>query len=958
MKFLYLLILLCLTLPTAAQYRVSGTVVDAKDRKPMASATVALTAVGTDNLQAQSTDANGKFSISVPSGNYTLRVIFTGYSAQEKTVTVKDADLSVGTIRLKEDDHELQEVKAVGTIQRQEQRGDTTIFNAAAFKVNPDATTEDLIKKMPGMVVSSDGSVTHGGETVKKVLVDGKEFFGSDASIALKNIDASMVDKIEVFDKASEQSEFTGFSDGNEERTINILTKMGIKSGEFGRVYGGYGTDEHYEAGGNYNYFYGEHRVSVIGMLNNVNQLNFSFDDVTGAMSNGGGRAMRGMGGGGRSGLNRTGAIGANYNFEREDKLKIETSYFFNYNRNENSSSSNQEYFTDSDDDAIHTYDSESGSLSHNYNHRGNLRLKWTINDNNSLIFSPSISWQNYDDNSNDWGADANDNIIYKYVAQNDDDETTGYSLSGDLTYRHRFSLPKRTATLRLTASTNSSDADSESQSGQDNYTDGTYDDGIVMSQITTSESSSYSYSAKATYNEPFGENFVLQLAYEPSVSISDNDKRVNADSVDVSTSASSAAVDFSNYRFSPLLSNKKESTYTKHSAGIALNYSLGKQIKASVGVDFQHSILDGDQTYPYSFDTHRTFTSLVPNANLRIKKDKSFNFRITYRASTSAPSISQLQNVVDVSNIRKYTGGNENLGLSTTHSLRLQTAMSNVETSRFLFLMGNVSFVDDYIATSSIIASSDTLIDNDITLPSGTQYSKPINMDGYVSAGINLTMSSPVSWLGSNVNLTLGANFNKKPSMYNNKKVTNKTNTLTAGLTIGSSFSENIDFNVGYRGNYNIVKTTSSASSDYNYYSHTANADITWLFANQRLVLTNSLNHNFTCGMGDDYDSNYLLWNAAFGVKVFKDRRGEIKLRVNDILDSSESTQRSIQDAYIQTSSTDVLRRYAMITFTYKFKNIGDLPTNERKGPDGGFRGGPPPDGPGGGPGGMGGPF
>ena len=278
--------------------KVSGKVVDSRDRQPLIGATAFVTPTNGGKPQAQGTDANGQFSIvNLRSGTYDLKIVFVGYANYEKKLTLKSEtpEQNLGTIRLKAEDLEIEEVKAVGTMVRQEQRGDTTVFNAAAFKVNPDATTEDLLKKVPGMQVK-DGSVTHGGETVKKVLVDGKEFFGSDLMLALKNIDANMVDKIEVYDKQSDQSEFTGFSDGNEERTINILTKMGIKKGFFGRLYGGYGTDEHYEGGGNLNCFVGEHRFSLIGMSNNVNQQNFSFDDVTGAMSNGGGRSMRGMG--------------------------------------------------------------------------------------------------------------------------------------------------------------------------------------------------------------------------------------------------------------------------------------------------------------------------------------------------------------------------------------------------------------------------------------------------------------------------------------------------------------------------------------------------------------------------------------------------------------------------------------------------------------------------------------
>ena len=822
-------------------------------------------------------------------------------------------------------------------MQRQEQKGDTTVFNAAAFKVNPDATTEDLLKKMPGMQVK-DGTVTQGGETVKKVLVDGKEFFGSDPMLALKNIDASMVDKIEVYDKQSDQAQFTGFSDGNEERTINILTKMGIKSGRFGRVYGGLGTDfdddTYYEAGGNMNLFKDIHRFSVIGMLNNVNQLNFSFDDVTGAMANGGGRSMRGMGGGGRDGHNTTGAIGLNYNMEKEKKLKIETSYFFNYNKNTNASESLQEYFSEEGQDSVRTYNSTSGGKSHNYNHRASLRLQWTIDDNNSLTFSPSVSWQKYDGNGDDQGFDYWDDRLYQKTVQIDESKTKGYSLGGDINWRHRFSIPRRTISLRVSASANNSDSDGESSSYNEYLVQTSKN--LMTSQETSNESRSIQYGAKLMYTEPFGEHMALQVNYSPSYKISKNDKQVYADSL---TTLTDTPV-FSNYRFSQLLSNKKESDYLIHRAGVGLNIFKGKELNATLGLDFQKSILDGEQTYPLAYETSHSYTSLMPSAELRINKNRTLNVRLTYRTSSSAPSISQLQNVVDVSNIRRYSTGNDDLSQSTTHELRTFLSANRTETSRFIFFNASASFTNDYIATSSVIATKDSTIDFGILLPAGTQFSKPLNMDGKVTARANVTLSTPVSWLGSNFSLNLGTSVNKTPSMYNYKKVTSRTNTVSGGVNLSSSFSENVDFNIGYDAAYNIVKSTQTVANNYNYYSHTIRADLTWLFANQRIVFTNNLSHKYTYGMGDNYDSNYLSWNASLGGKLFKDKRGELKVRVNDILNSTESTRRSIQTAYVQTSTTDVLRRYAMLTFTYKFKSIGTPQVQEGGDRRGGFGG------------------
>ena len=317
---------------------------------------------------------------------------------------------------------------------------------------------------------------------------------------------------------------------------------------------------------------------------------------------------------------------------------------------------------------------------------------------------------------------------------------------------------------------------------------------------------------------------------------------------------------------------------------------------------------------------------------------------RFNYRTSSSAPSITQLQNVVDVSNVRKYSAGNEDLSQSTTHQLTLRGAASNMTTSRFIHFNANVSIVKDYIATASMIATEDSIIDHGILLPAGTQFTKPINMDGNVSARANVTLSTPITLIGSNFNLNLGANLSKRPSMYNYKEVTNREYALNGGVSLSSSFSENVDFNISYNGSYNIEKSTQTVSNNYNYYSHTAGADLTCNFANQHLVFTNNFAHKYTNGMGED-DVNYLTWNASLGFKFLSRRQAELKLRVNDILNTTESISRSIQDAYVQTSRTEVLQRYAMLTFTYKFKQIGDIPAQRERfggpGMGGGNRGG-----------------
>lgn len=913
-----------------AQHKVSGRVFDGESRQPLVGATVAATPDGGGRPRAVASDTEGRFEVEgLGRGRHALLVSFMGYRADTLQVHV-DADVDLGRIALEPVSKELGEVEATVVVQRQEQRGDTTIFNAAAFKVNPNATTEDLLKKMPGMQVK-DGSIEHGGERVRKVLVDGKEFFGDDPMIAVRNIDANMVDKIEVFDKQSEQSQFTGFNDGNEERTLNILTKTGVKGTRFGQFFGGYGTDGFYEAGVNVSSTTDVHRVSLLGGFNNVGRMGFA--------------AFNDGGGGGSVGDNRVASGGVNYVFNREKRLSVEASYFFNRQKTHGESQSHQEYFQESDADPLRVYDSRSENDNSSRNHRANMRLKWDIDTLNSIVFSPRFNWQGNDSQSSSGGEDVAGGLLFRSTGRTSGSDSRSFSVGGDLTLRHRFAAPRRTVSLRLGSSVSNSDSDANSLNALRSRPGGLAADTTVQelttSQKTASDSRSASVSARLAYTEPLGEYLALQAAYSAQVSLSSNDRRVWADSSD----AVGEGAQFADYRFSELLSNKKSTRYTTHRAGLDLNFSRGRDFRASVGLDVQDAILDGDQTYPIEFETRRSFFGVMPTAELHYRKDRTTNLRFTYRTSSSAPSVSQLQNVVDVSNIRRYGGGNERLRQSVTHSLRLHGAASSPETSRFVFVMASMQVTSDYIATASYIATADSVIDHGIVLPAGTEYTKPVNMDGSISANVNVNGSTPVGWLGSNLNANLGLSLSKRPSLYNGATVANRTSAFSVGLNLGSSFSENIDFNIGYDASYNVVKSTMAAETDYNYYRHAARANVNCNFFSQHFFVGSDIRHNFTSGM-ENFDSNYLTWNAEAGGRFFRGNRGELRLRINDILNNSESRSRSVQDASVVTSSSNVIRRYAMLTFVYRIRSTQGGDGRHFEPGRGGGPGGMPPGG------------
>ncbi|HEY0110652.1 MAG TPA: carboxypeptidase-like regulatory domain-containing protein, partial [Fibrella sp.] len=441
------------------------------------------------------TDIDGRFLVdNLPVGEYKLLASFIGYNTAEQTLRIDSGRVELPTIILLESARQLREVVVKGKIATAEQKGDTLQFNANAFKVNRDAQAEDLIKKMPGVDMSG-GAIKVQGEDVREILVDGKPFFGDDPTIALRNLPAEVIDKIEVFDRLSDQSQFTGINDGNTLKTINIITRADRRNGQFGKVYAGVGTpvagtDGTFAAGGSVNLFKGDRRISIIGQSNNINQQNFSSQDLLGVLGGGagnagggqrpggrggaGGAGRGGRGGGGgapgggggstdnflvgqQSGINTTNSLGINYTDSWGKKMTVRGSYFLNQSNNRNEQSLLREYYQNQGESA-QTYREQSTNNSTNLNHRLNFRLDYTINRNNSLLITPRLSFQT---NQSSSLTDSDTRLGNSLLNQSDNtfsSRNQGYSFSNSLLFRHRFEKRGRTLSLNIGTSLNDRD--------------------------------------------------------------------------------------------------------------------------------------------------------------------------------------------------------------------------------------------------------------------------------------------------------------------------------------------------------------------------------------------------------------------------------------------------------------------------------------------------------------------
>lgn len=909
----------------AQGYSIKGQVQDGKDKLPLVGVTVRVSQQ--DFEKAASTDIDGNFAISgLANGTYSISLKYLGYKEVQKTVQVDGKDLTLGTLVMSTDKNMLKEVVVKEVQTRVEVKGDTLQYNSDAFKVNPDATAEDLVKKMPGVVVGPSG-VQVNGESVKKVLVDGKEFFGSDPNAAMKNLPADMISKVQVFDNMSDQASFTGFSDGTTDAVLNFITKEGMTKGQFGRVYGGYGTDGRYNSGLSLNFFNDDQRISILGMSNNINQQNFEVSDVMGLMSGSGprrgGRSSGSTGGldvrslvsgASSNGNTTTHAGGINYSDQLGKKIKLTGSYFFNQTNNINNASIVRNYFTE---DAL-LYNEQSLTETQNINHRASLRFEYTIDDKNSIIYTPSVTVQ-----QNQYSTELNGvyttgtNDITSNTVNNQFSDNTGFNINNSLLLRHKFSKRGRTLSLNLSQQNNT-------QNGTGNYYSLTeYErqtSGILLDQDYTIDNNTNDYSANITYTEPVGKKGQLSLSYNPSVQKSIADKSTS--------DMDSVTGDYT--QLNTILSNKYNSTYSTQKGGVTYKLNQGKA-SYSVGADVQSANLQGEQTYPGTGVIARDFFNVLPTAMFTYNKNKNTRIRVMYRTNTNAPSITDLQNVVDYSNPLLLSTGNPNLNQSFDHNLMVHYRNVDKETSRTFFSMVRGKYTSNYIGTQTLIPSADTTINN-VPVNRGSQMVLPVNLDGYYSVNSFVVYGVPVSLLKSNINVSGGVNYTRTPSLINNDNNISNNTAFNMRTFAGSNISEKVDFNLSYSGTYNIVKNSLQKQSDNNYFTHTATAGANFILGN-RIVLNSTYNYTVYTGLSDSYNQGYQLWNAYVGYKFLKQKQLEAKLSVFDILNQNRDISRTVTQTYTQDNQSTVLQRYLMFTLTYTIKHFksGSEPTDPR---------------------------
>jgi hypothetical protein len=945
--FCFSLALLCFIVSQAQTGTVTGRLRDPETLQNLRGATIGIQSIRDSTyFFTTNTDTLGRFRFEgIRPDSFRVNYSYVGYARLQQTFRLDTAaNFDLEDVLLPRSSQELTGVVVVGTTPPAVQKGDTVQFNASSFKVNPDATAEDLAKKMPGITIEN-GQVKSNGEAVQKVTIDGRELFGDDATAALRNLPAEIIDKIQVFDRLSDQAQLTGFDDGNSQRGINIITKANMRNGQFGRLYAGAGTDGEeirYQAGGNTTFLKNNRRVSLVGNFNNINQQNFAQQDLLGVTSSsasqrggqgrqgGGQQGNRGNTGGSngnflvgqQSGINRTNAFGINYTDIWSKKLTVTGSYFFNDTRNTTRNLTTTDYFSKATSFS-RTADT-TNSVSNNTNHRVNLRVEWKLDSFNTVIFTPSLSFQQ---NSSDRVTDrffnyneGNSSGLAQRVTRNTtSSDRAGNNLGNSILYRHSFAKRGRTFSINLNTTSNRRAGDTYVTTFDRSIFSSGLEDDTTTQRFTDQRSDGWQVSASANYTEPVGKKGQLQATYNPSVSHSNANQMAygyNPTEDKYST-------------FLDSLSNQFHNKTTAQGGGLSYRYG-DRDRMLSFGLNYQNTRLESDQTFPRALHVDSRFNNFLPNAMLRWKLSTRSSIRVFYRAQVNTPSVNQLQGVVDPTNAPLYTVGNPELDPQYMHTFSGQYTFTNTPKGQLLVANVFLQAADNYIANGTFTPLSDSVVSGQL-IPGGSQLNKPVNLDGYRSLRSLLTYAFPIRAIKSNLNFNTGFTYSRLPGIINT--VLNRANNYvySAGAVLSSNISPNVDFTVSYNGNFNQVRSNSSASKstvqNYQYFQHTASVQLNLLSKNGWLLQTDANNQYFS-GFAGNPSQVYTLWNMAAGKKFGKSRNADIRLSVFDLLGQNQSIVRNVTDAYIENQQTQVLQRYFMLSFTYNLRTFGTAAT------------------------------
>ena len=963
---IWTVLLLTATLSTYAQNKivtVSGRVIEAGTKEPVELAAVQLLSLpDSAQVAGMTTSTQGYFSLSKQKpGKYLLKVSFIGYVTKIIPVqlTANVPAKKMGNIELATDAVMLQEAVVVAEAPQVTVVEDTLMYNSSAYRTPEGAMLEELVKKLPGAEIDDDGNVKINGKDLKKIMVDGKEFFGGDVKTGLKNLPVDMVDKLKTYDKKSDLARVTGIDDGEEETVLDLTVKKGMNQGWFGNADLGAGTKDRYTGRMMLNRFVDKTQFSIIGSANNVNDQGFS--------GGGGGPRWRS-----NNGLNATKMLGANF-ATQTNKLELGGSVRYNFQDADISSINSSERF-------LQNGNSYSNSNNKNRNKGTNLnadfRMEWKPDTLTNIIFRPNFSYGRTNNASRSESGTFNEDPFNLIVNPNDylnfdnlsDDPlkdirvnatnsaslSKGKSLSGNATLQVNRKLNNRGRNLTFRGVFGYGDNDNDQYTQSEtryyqllNHLGG--DSILYRNQYITTPTRNYNYTAQVTYSEPIAKATFLQFSCQFQYKYSKSDK-TTFDLLDYPDWAIGGALP-SGYESHAVdsLSKNAEYRYYNHDASVGLRF-IRPKYQLNVGMSFQPqnstlSYKKGD----YMIDTTRTVFNFAPNMDLRFRFSKVSQLRFTYRGRSNQPTMENLLPITDNSNPLNIRMGNPGLKPSFAHTMRLFYNTYNAEKQRGI--MTHFSFT----ATQNSISNSTRY--NEET---GGLITRPENINGNWNAFGMFGFNTALKNKKYTINTFTNVNYqNNVAFLYNQDTKNNDRNTST-GLTLGERVTgsyRNDWFEFSLNGSINYTAERNKLRPENNQepytYSYGASTNITMPW--KMTLATNIANQSRRGYRDSSMNRDELIWNAQLAQSLLKGA-ATVSFEVYDILRQQSNISRSLSADMRSVSEYNGINSYCMVHFIYRLNIFGSKAAREKmmnsgrrgfggpgRGPGGGFGGGHP---------------
>ena len=910
---------------------ITGTVIEQSNKAPIEQAAVRLLNMKDSTLVGGIvTRPDGQFTLkNIKTGEYLLNVTYVGFETlyQPLRITGKVNPVNVGKLELNEETFQLGEAVIVGKAPEIVVRNDTMEYNADSYKVTEGSVLEDLLKKMPGVEVDSEGKVTVNGKEIKKVMVDGKEFFSNDPKVASKNLPAKMIDKVQVLDKKSDMAMMTGFDDGEEETVINLTVKPGMKQGWFGNAFAGYGSKDRYEGNAMVNRFINNDQFTFMGGLNNTNNMGFS--DLASSMFSGmGGGGRRGFGrGGAGNGITSSGNAGINFSKEFNPKITLGGNINYSHSDNDARSKSNQQNILTGD--SISYYDEQSKSNTRNDNVGANFRMEWKPDSLTQIIFRPNFSYSNSHNSEEGSFHTLAGNMDTVNVGNSSYfSNGEGYNLNGQLDFSRKLNSEGRVFSASLSGGLSDSYNKGMNYSNTEYYQVEAQRMNETIDQKFRYDNNGYNYRAFLSWVEPIGHNNFIQLTY----SFSQNKQESLKNSFTKDETGEYTLLDTA-------YSKSYRNNFINQRASLSFK-SLREKFNYTIGLNVDPSYTSsenfvGDSTLS---KLSRNVVNLSPMAQFNYMFDKQTNLRINYNGRTSQPSMTQLQPLADVSDPLNTVIGNPDLNPSYSNnlSIRFQKFVRERQQAFIISINGNY-VVNDIVSYSTYEGNSGKKI---------TTYK---NVDGNYGGNIRIMINSPLRNRKFSINTTTRASFNNSNGFINSEKNTNKNTVLSerAGIDFRSDIID-----LGLNGNiqYNGTSNSLQAQKNQNTFNYGVGGSTT-IYLPWGFKMESDINYSTNSGYADGFKQNEVLWNASASKTFLKNNQGTLRFKIYDILQQRSNISRSITANYIKDTEYNTLNSYFMVHFIYRFSifkggaSASDSPMRgHRRGPMG-----PPP--PGGGP-------